>query len=130
MDVVRQLKTLIPEVADKVDAIEVLYLFGSYASGTASDNSDIDVAVFVDDSAYRDDPLIDLKIGVLLEDQLGKSVDVVVMNRVSPILQHEVLRSGKRMFERSAQNRRIYELMSFKNYLDVKHYQKKRQRKR
>ena len=126
MDVIKKLKKVIPEVAEKFGAIEVMYLFGSYVSGVASVDSDVDVAVFVDDSAYIDDPLLDLKMGVLLENKLGKSVDVVVMNRVSPIVQHEVLRSGKRLFERMPQRRAIFELKSFKEYVDVKYYQRKR----
>ena len=126
MDVIRQFESIVPKIAEKFDAVEVLYLFGSYASGRASCGSDVDVAIFVDDCAYMDDPLLDLEIGVLLEGQLDRAVDVVVMNRVSPVLQHEVLRSGRRMFERSAARRAVYELTSFKNYLDSKHYQRKR----
>ena len=126
MNVIKKLEKIIPEVAEEFGAVEVLYLFGSYASGATSDDSDVDLAVFVDDSAYRDDPLVDLKMGVLLENQLGKSVDIVVMNRVSPIVQHEVLRSGKRLFERSAKRRSFFELKSFKEYSDARYYQRRR----
>ncbi len=126
MNIIKQLKKIIPDVVDQFDAIEMFYLFGSHASGNASTDSDVDVAVVVDENTYRYNPLVDLEVALLLEDRLCKPVDVVVMNRVSAILQHEVLSVGKRLFERSPQRRSAFELRSFKEYLDVKYYQRKR----
>ena len=126
MDIIQQFEKIIPDLVEKFDAIEVVYIFGSYASGTAKGDSDIDVALFVDDLKYSDNPLIDLEIGCMLDKEINKRVDVVVMNRVSPIMQHEVLSSGKRIFERSPRSRCAFELRSFKEYMDVKYYQRKR----
>jgi len=126
MKIVEQFETVIPEITEEFSVIEVLYIFGSYASGKYSPKSDVDIALFVDDSVYRDNPLVDLEVGVVLEEKLGCDVDVVVMNRVSPIMQHEVLRTGKRLFERSPQRRCAFELKSFKEYVDAKYYQQKR----
>ena len=126
MDIIQQFEKIIPDLVEKFDAIEVLYLFGSYASGSADCDSDVDVALFVDDSKYSDNPLVDLEVGCLLDKEINKRVDVVVMNRVSPIVQHEVLRTGKRLFERSPKSRCSFELKSFKEYVDVKYYQRKR----
>ncbi len=126
MDVIKKLENIIPDIAAKFDAIELMYLFGSHLLGNASVDSDVDVAVVVDDSRYKKNPLLDLEVGVILEDELGCDVDVVVMNRVSPIVQHEVLRTGKRLFERSPQRRTTFELKSFKEYTDAKYYQQKR----
>ncbi len=126
MDVIKKLEKIIPAIATKFGAIEVLYLFGSYASGNASSESDVDIAVVVDENRYKKDPLLDLRVGVVLEHELESDVDVVVMNRVSPIVQHEVLRSGKRLFERMPQRRAAFELKSFKEYVDARYYQRKR----
>lgn len=126
MNVVEKLEEIIPEITKRFDAIEVFYLFGSFASGSASDNSDVDVAFFIKDSVYIKNPLVDLEVGVALERELGCDVDVVVMNRVTSIMQHEILRTGKRLFERSAQRRSFFELKSFKEYSDAKYYQRRR----
>lgn len=126
MDIISKFKDIIPEVVERFSAIEVLYLFGSYVSGSASVNSDLDVAMFVNEVAYIGNPLIDLEVGCMLEGYLGKAVDVVVMNRVSPIMQHEILRTGRRLFERSGEKRCAFELKSFKEYVDAKYYQQKR----
>jgi len=127
MRVVEQIKNLVPKVVSSFPEIEMLYVFGSQASGLATPDSDIDVALVADESAYRNDPLVDLRIGLFFEDHLGKSVDVVVMNRVSSVMQHEVLRAGERLFERSSIRRKNYELSCFKGYTDTRHYQRRRQ---
>jgi predicted nucleotidyltransferase len=126
MDIIKQFEIVIPEITQDFSVIEVLYLFGSCASGKNSPKSDVDVALFVDDSVYKNSPLVDLEVAVALEKKLGRDVDVVVMNRVSPIMQHEVLRTGMRLFERSPQRRCLFELRSFKEYVDAKYYQRER----
>ncbi len=117
---------ILPELTDKFPSIEVFYLFGSQAADTASKESDVDVAVFIDEKAYQDNPLLDLEIGLLIEEKLKRRVDVVVLQRVSPILQHQVLAKGIRLFERTPAVRAVKELISFKRYVDAKHYQQKR----
>ncbi len=121
-----QLKKLIPELIERFPPIEVLYLFGSNARAAESGCRDVDIGVFLDSDGYVRDPLIDLNLGVYLQDSLGKEVDVVAMNRSSSIVQHEILRTGIRLFERNPASRAMLELNSFRDYLDVRHYQQRR----
>jgi hypothetical protein len=53
-------------------------------------------------------------------------VDVVIMQKASPILQHEVLRKKVRIFEKSDTCRAFLENQSLRAYLDARHYQHKR----
>jgi predicted nucleotidyltransferase len=108
--------------------VEVVYLFGSRARGLQKDDSDIDVGIFVADEQLKENPLFDLKVGAFLESELHCPADVVIMNRANPILQHEVLAAGHRVFERAPERRAQYELHSFKKYLDYRHFQKVRNR--
>jgi len=124
--IIKQLSACVPALVREFPAIEILYVFGSQASGRVTPHSDIDVAVLVDEEACRRDPLFDLKMSLLIEDILGRSVDVIVLNRASVILQHEVLRTGGRLYESSAARRRDYELACFKAYTDVRYYQHRR----
>ena len=101
-DVLRQLKQIIPEIVARFPFIQVLYLFGSRASGAANAKSDIDLAVFTDG---REPPTMDLELGAFLHQALKHPVDVVIMQKVSPILQHEVLRNKIRIFEKEAGTR-------------------------
>lgn len=98
------------EVYDRVRAIlqpksEILeaYVFGSVARGQATAHSDLDVAVFVSEAALtRPDGFgYDAELATDLMAALGTNdVDVVVLNRASPVLYHRVLRDGERILSR------------------------------
>ncbi len=123
MSIENHLKQIIPEIITGFPSITVMYLFGSHASGTPKIDSDVDIAVFTNG---RETPTMDLELGVFLQQQLKRPVDVVIMQKVSPILQHEVLRNKVRIFEKHAASRVLLENQSLHAYLDARHYQQKR----
>jgi predicted nucleotidyltransferase len=127
MPVQEHLKQLAPEIADRFPSIVVMYLFGSHASGAPKAASDVDVAIFTDGTQS---PTMDLQLGVFLQDRLKRRVDVVVMQKSSPILQHEVLRNKIRIFEIDADRRAFLENRSLRAYLDARYYQKMRASRR
>ena len=62
--------------------IHTVYLFGSYARGTATENSDVDILIDTDGSCVNDL----LMLGGLysdLEDALQKSIDLVTVASIS-----------------------------------------------
>jgi hypothetical protein len=73
---------------------------------------------------------MDLELGVFLEKQLQRPVDVVIMQKVSPVLQHEVLSNKIRIYEKDAQLRVFQENRSLREYLDAMYYQQKRAARR
>jgi uncharacterized protein len=117
------LSQLLTEIADKFPSIQVMYLLGSLAAGTNRADSDVDIAVFTDGS---ESPLMDLELGALLQQELRRAADVVILQKASPILQHEVLRNKIRLFEKSGIDRAFLENQSLRAYLDVCHYQRLR----
>ena len=126
MDVIEKIHHLMPEIIARFPSVQVFYLFGSHADGGAEDRSDVDVAVFTDGS---EDTAMELELGVYLQHNLKREVDVVIMQKVSPILQHEVLKARKRLYERDPELRAILEVKSFRDYLDARYYQEKRFRR-
>jgi uncharacterized protein len=76
------------------------YLFGSQARGQARPHSDVDVAVYL--SHVPQAPFgYDAELTADLMSALGESrVDVVILNRASPLLYHRVLRDGRRLLSR------------------------------
>ncbi len=127
MDVIERIRHLMPEIIARFPSIQVFYLFGSHADGGAEDRSDVDVAVFTDG---REDAAMELELGVYLQHNLKREVDVVIMQKVSPILQYEVLKARKRLYEKDPELRAILEVKSFRDYLDARYYQEKRFRRR
>lgn len=77
-----KIKDIIPK--GKIDAI---YLFGSYANGTFTEESDVDLAIFSDDISYVE--LVDLedRIG----EALNKEIDLVLPEKNNVLLLREIL---------------------------------------
>lgn len=76
--------------------IQAAYVFGSRASGSAREDSDIDVAILLspkDDTEERFSRRLELTR--TLNDHLAPKVDVVILNDAPPLLQQEVIRNGR-----------------------------------
>jgi predicted nucleotidyltransferase len=123
MSAITHLKSLVPEIIAGFPSITVMYLFGSRASGASRSDSDVDIAVFTDG---LETSTMDLDLGVFLTQQLNRPVDVVIMQKASPVLQHEVLRKKVPVFEKNTEARTFLENQSLRAYLDARHYQRKR----
>ena len=95
----------------------VAYLFGSWVDGRACRMSDVDVAVLVSkELSWREQ----VSLAHEIEDRIGRSVDVVLLNKAPLTLAYEVISKGKVMFSRD-ENRRIeFEVRVLREYLDMK----------
>lgn len=77
-----------------------LYAFGSRVTGTASPESDLDLAVFVPGQA---DPERLWKLSGELADLAGCPVDLLDFRAASSVLQERILRTGDRWFALNSQ---------------------------
>ena len=106
-------------LADREEVLEA-YLFGSRARGDAAAHSDVDVAVYLDESrtqAAPFGPAADL--AAVLMSALGESrVDVAILNRASPLLYHRVLRDGIRVLARDLRATTTREGRALSRYCD------------
>jgi len=123
MNILEQLKQITPEIMYEFPSVQVMYLFGSYAQDREKPDSDADIAVFTDKTATA---LMDLELGVFLENKLQKPTEVLIMQQVSPILQHEVLKNKIRIFEKDPQIRAKLECLSARFYFDACYVQHQR----
>ena len=71
-------------------------------------------------------PTMDLEVGVFLQQRLNRPVDVVIIQKASPIFPHEIMRKKVRIFEKSTASRAFLDNQSLRAYLDARHYQRKR----
>ena len=105
-------------LADQPDVV-VAYLFGSLAQGRATPRSDVDIAILLADAsdivaaAERR-----LQLMGAVEPFVRGSVDVVILNHASSVLQHEVLRKRHVIYERSRTARVDFEVRAGKIYAD------------
>jgi predicted nucleotidyltransferase len=74
------------------------YLFGSYATGTATPTSDVDLLV---DFYPGQEPDLFSFIGLKseLEDRLGKRVDMTTSDALSPYIRASVLQNKQTIYE-------------------------------
>ncbi|MDU4203490.1 MAG: nucleotidyltransferase domain-containing protein [Negativicoccus succinicivorans] len=95
-----EIKERIIPVCEKYDIPEV-YIFGSYADGTARPDSDVDLII---DSTNVKGYLHLIQIINSMEEQLGKKVDIVTLNALrknaNKIFSQEVSKSAKPIFKK------------------------------
>ncbi len=78
------------------------YLFGSQSSGVFGPMSDVDIAMLLNDNAPKGRELIHEQdyLSYRISKALGvKEVDIVVLNNQGPIFQHNILRTGKLIYD-------------------------------
>ena len=100
--------------------VAVAYLFGSQARGTARPDSDIDVAVLLDESmppARQCDVALDAARGLAVESGLG-GIEVVVLNSAPLPLRGRILVDRQIVFCRDEARRVDYETRTWSEFFD------------
>jgi len=99
--------------------IEFAYLFGSYAEGTHTLTSDIDLAVYFASNPSVDDELM---LHAFLTRKLKTDkIDLLVLNRAKNlILLEEVVRKGKVLYDRNPELRKMFEYKIIHSAIDFK----------
>lgn len=102
--------------------VRFAYLFGSQALDRTTALSDIDVAVFLDN---RVDPLhYRLKlIEAFTRATKNENIDIVVLNKATPLLKHEVIGTGI-VLKEAREERLLFETEVLREYLDSDHLRK------
>ncbi|MGE5238671.1 MAG: type VII toxin-antitoxin system MntA family adenylyltransferase antitoxin [Chloroflexota bacterium] len=104
------------------DEVSALYLFGSLVAGRQHEESDLDLAVLVDERKLKQVNYEALKRAYYAA-SAGFSlriVDIVVLNVAPPYLKHQVLKTGKVLFDRNRRLRVRFTERAIMDYLDFK----------
>ncbi|MGH8595899.1 MAG: type VII toxin-antitoxin system MntA family adenylyltransferase antitoxin [Gammaproteobacteria bacterium] len=95
------------------------YLFGSRARGDAHPTSDVDVAILFEPPPAATLAGLRFDVAAILEDNLRRPVDLVVLNNAPVDLVHRVLRDGIVVFERDRSARIRFEVNARNGYFDL-----------
>ncbi|MBN2318273.1 MAG: nucleotidyltransferase domain-containing protein [Acidobacteria bacterium] len=101
--------------------IQAAYVFGSAARERMRHDSDIDVAVLLNEKVPGS-KFVDIRLRLMtdLGSALRRSdIDVAVLNQATPLLAHRVLSKGKLVFERSASARIRFQVQTANRYQDL-----------
>lgn len=102
------------------DQVIAVYCFGSVAREDSQGASDIDLALLMRGGFdYVGNFDYVLKAKGALEDALGVSVDVVMLNHADPVLQYQVRRDGVVVLEKNRKARIEWEVRSRKLWFDL-----------
>jgi hypothetical protein len=95
------------------------WLFGSVARGTAGPRSDVDVAILTRraPTGTLDDLWLDLRAHLVSE--LGREVDLVVLDHADDELVHRVLRDGVRLRDTDRSARIAFEVAARNRFFDM-----------
>ena len=97
---IREKLTQLEDYFKKAEDIIAVYLFGSYASGSQTELSDIDFAILfnkdVDTDLMREMEIM-AQISLIIKKE---DVDLVNLNKAPIYLQHEIIKTGELIFER------------------------------
>jgi len=115
-----RLKENLEEFSVQQDNFLLVFLFGSFARGFGTDESDVDVAIM-----FKKVPdffgLSDLKDQ--LSRRAGKEVDILTLNTASPIIKMQVLRYGV-LVKRDKRTYNDFFVSTFNEYNDLKYVRK------
>ncbi|MEE9383974.1 MAG: nucleotidyltransferase domain-containing protein [Nannocystaceae bacterium] len=97
-----------------------VYVFGSLARGTDREDSDIDLGVLLREMPAEPLARLGQDIAAELTQELGREVDVVILNEAPADLVHRVLRDGILLLESDRSARIAFEVAARNRYFDLK----------
>jgi len=114
---------IVAQVCSEYPEIVAAYLFGSAARDDLRQKSDTDVAVLLDPPGEKTFPLLSFISS--LDKNIGRRVDVSVLNRSGELLKYEGRRTGKLIFERSPELRKKFDILGRKTFEDFLYLHKR-----
>ena len=118
-DFLFSIKAILQDFYKDREDVAAVYLFGSILGPIFSDQSDIDIGVLYQPNRLPD---FDLRLQeqAELSDQLKVQVDLVALNRVSPILGYQVLKYGENILRRDRRAADLFFVRTLNEYFDLK----------
>lgn len=100
--------------------ISLIYIFGSFVKGTNNKNSDIDIAVLLNDEI---DAYTKLNIfGALVDIFKSENIDLVILNNVNEVLKFQVIKYGEIIYMESLYSKVMFESRIMSEYMDKEHF--------
>jgi len=97
------------------EKILTVYIFGSYGTTYERENSDLDLAILFSQKL----PLMkELFLAAEIENIVKEDIDLLSLNRINVLLQHRILKTGKKIYEKDKIKTANFIESVLKNYFD------------
>jgi len=125
----------ITEALKKFNEIEFAYIFGSHASGRATNLSDLDIAVYINNFnspdefikyPYGFESAVTGNLSIIIK---SDKIDLVLLNKVDILLSQKIINTGILLFERNKLSRVKVENNIRYEFIDTEHYRRLRAKK-
>jgi predicted nucleotidyltransferase len=108
-----QLEAAVDTIHHRVPGCVAIYLFGSHAGGSATPESDVDIAVLPASPLGEVDRW---NLAQSLAVALGRDVDLVDLLRATTVMRVQVIDTGKLLFESDVSRRQEFEAIALSDY--------------
>lgn len=107
------------DILIKYENIIFAYIFGSFARDKIRTDSDIDIAIYLENKLDSD---LYLKIKMDLTEELKREVDLIILNNATPFLKYEIYKNNILIFTRDKNIETRYKVKTLFEYNDMKKY--------
>ncbi|MBU5437226.1 nucleotidyltransferase domain-containing protein [Tissierella sp. MSJ-40] len=107
------------DILIKYENITFAYIFGSYVNEKIREDSDIDIAIYLEENIDGNEYL---KIKMELTDACKREVDLVLLNDAVPLLKYEIYKNNILLFTRDKILESNYKVKILFEYNDMKKY--------
>lgn len=119
VDYMNTIENAILDYFEQIPHIVAVTLFGSYARNTATDKSDVDVAILCE-KAYVPEAFTLIAWRENLSALIHKEIDLVCLNTASPIIGMQVYKNGKNLIVKNNREYANYQMILFSDYAELK----------
>jgi predicted nucleotidyltransferase len=113
-------KNKIKEILATKPGIRLAYLYGSYVTGLAREDSDVDIGLLWDLNTPVGGWKTEFDIALKLEETIGKNFDVRIINDAPIYFLDQVVNKGQLLYASSDKDRVEFEAKTIMNYLDYR----------
>jgi predicted nucleotidyltransferase len=105
--------------------VVLMYLYGSQAEGRERNDSDVDIAVLINQKTQKDQDKVRYKISRTLAPIFRpipkiRELDIKLMDELTPSVRHQIALNGRLLFQKSDDDRIGFIKQSLRQYEDTK----------
>lgn len=105
------LERVVALILDRVPQVQGIYLFGSFSTGDAHPESDLDLALLLPAGLIFQPSLV-VALTQDLSEETGRDIDLILLREANSVLQNEVVTNGRVLLARDERAVGEFEMLS------------------